>query len=196
MLYFAHRSRYAPPKIGEFKVTQDFPGFYVYKGRLLTIEEFNELPDRVFDHDRHMHKVRVKLVEVAEDEQEKPEETAKPVKQLSFKERTLKDAREALSARDVQAIAARAGLALDPLKMSRPKMEDALASFLNEETEAEPETTEEPETETEAETTEEATEELETEPEQAPEVEPETKTETEPEPKPKPAKKKTAKKKA
>lgn len=172
MLYFAHRSRYAPSKIGEFKITQDFPGFYVYKGRLLTIEEFNELPDRVFDHDRHMHKVRVKLVEVAEDEQEKPEETAKPVKQLSFNERTLKDAKEALSARDVQAIAARVGLNMDPLKMSRPKMEDALASFLNEETEGE----------TEEETEEETTEETEGETEEA-------------EPNPKPVKKKTAKKK-
>ena len=136
MLYFAHRSRYAPSKIGEFKITQDFPGFYVYKGRLLTIEEFNELPDRVFDQDRHMHKVRVKLVEVA-DEQEKPKEVAEPVKQLSFKERILKDAKEALSARDVQAAAASAGLDLDPLKMSRLEMEDALSSFLNKKTEAE-----------------------------------------------------------
>ena len=57
---------YATPKIGEFVVTNKFPGIHAYRGKSFPLDEFNAISDKVIDEAIMMDlRPHVRLVKVA-----------------------------------------------------------------------------------------------------------------------------------
>lgn len=71
LVHIRRVSNYQGAKVGDFIKTREFDGLHVYKGRLLTIDEFNALPESIWERTRsggYPVQVRAFVVPVPEPE--------------------------------------------------------------------------------------------------------------------------------
>ncbi|MFT3992450.1 MAG: hypothetical protein QM680_13680 [Luteolibacter sp.] len=78
VIFLVSSSRYAPPKIGGFIFNPDY-GKYLYKGRTLTVEEFNEAAKELLDRPNPNlpYAVSARAAEVSVEPQDSGEKSVK-----------------------------------------------------------------------------------------------------------------------
>jgi len=66
LLFFPKTSHYSPARDGDFIISNEYPGLYVYENRLLTVDEFNEIGVKrpeIFERDQFTQPIRIKIIE-------------------------------------------------------------------------------------------------------------------------------------